>query len=1830
MATYNPFLPPITLLGTTDNTAVGSVKYNVNDTTGLGPNGEDQYIRYTVDITISGEQLIGDSSVRDSRGIGVGGKYNGLDVKVGDYIAAIDGTHIYKIVNISSKSSLALSITYEDVDMSIARMKSNRNNAIPISKSILIFRLGDNGDPKLHIDELSSFTTTYALPAIKTYFDSFKKRQTFTFSPAYNQGLEVGDLVTVTGSSGGQYVLVTASLDDTIVGTVTNLYGGNKVSVTPFNDIITDFPSPELLVDGEVGTTWYSSGSGNITTESLGDAKYFQLTNANGAVARGTYADPTLDETSNNLIINGVEVIAVNGGGGTLNIEQITSSINSNSSSTHVVSNISETGGQATIATLGSAGSGGSAGTLVYSGTSPDLFIPLEAVGTGTGNYPSAPGKFAVTGSGYSFEVHLTTADIVVSGFGAASAGQIVSDFNSAATSAGASISAVETNSTTITITDTSGNGFEVNNIGNDAFGAPTVGANSGTGLPTGVFSVPAVEKFLNLSRNDGGDILIQGTWSSTAQAGGIVSKAGTRPFLLQVEATGGGSDSDWYDGGSYISSSAEVRITGSTNILGDLTVKGTGSFDVLHTTYESSSIIYSSGSTKFGDTLDDTHQFTGSVSITGSLSIDGLAEQASETTTLVIDSNGVVGYRDNAASSGTSGTSGANGTHGTSGTDGTSGINGENGTHGTSGINGENGTHGTSGVNGENGTHGTSGTSGINGENGTHGTSGTSGINGEDGTHGTSGTDGTSGINGENGTHGTSGVNGENGTHGTSGTSGINGENGTHGTSGTDGADGTHGTSGTSGINGENGTHGTSGINGENGTHGTSGINGENGTHGTSGTSGINGEDGTHGTSGSSGINGENGTHGTSGINGENGTHGTSGTSGVNGENGTHGTSGSSGTSGINGENGTHGTSGINGENGTHGTSGTSGTSGLLDLSGSLENGLITYDGDGSGTIESNASFNNNTLTITGSLIVTDTASIGYLETIYESSSIIYSSGSTKFGDTLDDTHQFTGSVTITGSLGVLDLEEMASETTTVVVNSDGTFGYRDNAASSGTSGTSGINGENGTHGTSGSSGVNGENGTHGTSGINGENGTHGTSGSSGINGENGTHGTSGTSGVNGENGTHGTSGTSGIQGENGTHGTSGINGENGTHGTSGTSGLQGANGTHGTSGTTGTSGTSGTEGTSGTSGTSGLQGANGTHGTSGINGENGTHGTSGINGEDGTHGTSGSSGTSGESLGGGYVHTQSSAATTWEVTHSLNTRPLNVDLYDDSYNLVITEFVSFPTANTAEITFSGNTAGYAIFSSISASYTQSNSNDTLQDVTTRGNTTSNPIIINSDLTVSGTGSFGTIHTIYETASIIYSSGSTKFGDTLDDTHDFTGSVAITGSLSLDGIQEQASETTTLVIDSNGVVGYRDNAASSGTSGINGTHGTSGVNGNDGTHGTSGVNGNDGNDGNDGTHGTSGVNGNDGNDGTHGTSGINGTSGVNGTSDGGPYKYFDSATNSGIQPVSGSNSAGSAYGIVGGGQCNMIEDVGTHHGIGSGFCNFICVVGNSCDANFIGGGYQNFIHQNAFAATIAGGRQNLLQGETSAMFIGGGILNTGSDANCSVIGGGTSNKIMDGKKSVIVGGYFNCLKSPYSIIGGGRENLITNNPSCGYEVLGGGRDNKIDSCYSFIGGGYQNRISGSAGWSGIVGGRANLIGPGNMQDTFIMGSNITATNSCTAYFNSGSFNQSLTVAGNVHALDYITTSDKELKSEITEIGSGLDVIKQFTAYEYRIEENQTAGFLAQEVSEVIPYAVFTGSNGYLAMADRPVLAHMHKAIIELEKRVKAIEDKLT
>src|SRR6056300_150068 len=61
------------------------------------------------------------------------------------------------------------------------------------------------------------------------------------------------------------------------------------------------------------------------------------------------------------------------------------------------------------------------------------------------------------------------------------------------------------------------------------------------------------------------------------------------------------------------------------TIIGGDLTVSGSIFAEEIIVNLVSSSVIYSSGSNKFGDELTDKQEFTGSVEISGSLTNEGI-----------------------------------------------------------------------------------------------------------------------------------------------------------------------------------------------------------------------------------------------------------------------------------------------------------------------------------------------------------------------------------------------------------------------------------------------------------------------------------------------------------------------------------------------------------------------------------------------------------------------------------------------------------------------------------------------------------------------------------------------------------------------------------------------------------------------------------------------------------------------------------------------------------------------------------------------------------------------------------------------------------------------------------------------------------------------------------------------------------------------------------------------------------------------------------------------------------------------------------------------------
>ena len=80
-------------------------------------------------------------------------------------------------------------------------------------------------------------------------------------------------------------------------------------------------------------------------------------------------------------------------------------------------------------------------------------------------------------------------------------------------------------------------------------------------------------------------------------------------------------------------------NISGSTaNFSGDVTVLGAINARQFNIGIISSSIMYTSGSNKFGDTSDDIHSFTGSVEVTGSVTATSFIGDGSGLTGMVVD----------------------------------------------------------------------------------------------------------------------------------------------------------------------------------------------------------------------------------------------------------------------------------------------------------------------------------------------------------------------------------------------------------------------------------------------------------------------------------------------------------------------------------------------------------------------------------------------------------------------------------------------------------------------------------------------------------------------------------------------------------------------------------------------------------------------------------------------------------------------------------------------------------------------------------------------------------------------------------------------------------------------------------------------------------------------------------------------------------------------------------------------------------------------------------------------------------------------------------------
>jgi len=182
-------------------------------------------------------------------------------------------------------------------------------------------------------------------------------------------------------------------------------------------------------------------------------------------------------------------------------------------------------------------------------------------------------------------------------------------------TDAGQSFKILESSSDTITLQSADGNITLATSGGGDVIMDPTNGVIGLKGTVT-IYTGNKITSSDGNSIQFGNGIAVTGSIVSTTTS--LVSGSS------QITYSGlSGIPSDIISGSGQLTTLG-IATTGSNTFNGNLTVTGFIETQELRTTYISSSILYRSGSTKFGDELTDTHSFTGSILISGSISVPG------------------------------------------------------------------------------------------------------------------------------------------------------------------------------------------------------------------------------------------------------------------------------------------------------------------------------------------------------------------------------------------------------------------------------------------------------------------------------------------------------------------------------------------------------------------------------------------------------------------------------------------------------------------------------------------------------------------------------------------------------------------------------------------------------------------------------------------------------------------------------------------------------------------------------------------------------------------------------------------------------------------------------------------------------------------------------------------------------------------------------------------------------------------------------------------------------------------------------------------------------
>ena len=416
-----------------------------------------KYYRWEIQLTIT-EQNHGSHLSRDEF------TYNGLDVKVGDWIAGATDGKCLKIISISHKSRTTITCIVEDW-LRYNTFKTTTGNGIFNTGSAIVFTLNENGLPML--DPLPTTASATFYPIVMSRFQYLNPQLNYVLSQP-EHGFTPGDVISVTSTG---FVKANALTAHKMVGVVTESGPGpDHFMVMPNNRIIDFDPG----IPGTQGEEVYVDTFGNMSNVSSSTNKVIFL-NLRGAIAT------TLTGDQGNPLINNDYTVEFNripvtfsGASGNANIVQIAEQINSDTSNHKVIANIMPLENTITSET----------DEVIYGLIGG--YAPFSAYfDTGSGNTLI---NFTSQGSQYA---------------GVSTPEDMKKDIDAVGI---ANLQVIAT-TTSISVTEINGNAITISNGNAETGGYQFVGASNISGLPASTSATNA-EK-IQLIRPDGGEILI-------------------------------------------------------------------------------------------------------------------------------------------------------------------------------------------------------------------------------------------------------------------------------------------------------------------------------------------------------------------------------------------------------------------------------------------------------------------------------------------------------------------------------------------------------------------------------------------------------------------------------------------------------------------------------------------------------------------------------------------------------------------------------------------------------------------------------------------------------------------------------------------------------------------------------------------------------------------------------------------------------------------------------------------------------------------------------------------------------------------------------------------------------------------------------------------------------------------------------------------------------------------------------------------------------------------------------------------------------------------------